>query len=136
MWKGAKGPVRDGVGRCPSYRLLAMARCNTTDLPGTIIHTDIDDPSVPPTFPAPVRDDDPQMGGHVEVPGVLAKQGGPGRVPESGEARSDLAGMGRRDCGRHVAIESHVGVAGLRRGGGLCEGLGGDELEIGGGEPA
>lgn len=104
--------------------------------PGTIIHTDIDDPSVPPAFPAPVRDDDPQMGGHVEVPGVLAKQGGPGRVPESGEARSDLAGMGRRDCGRHVAIESHVGVAGLRRGGGLCEGLGGDELEIGGGEPA
>lgn len=136
MWKGAKGAVRDGVGRCPFYRLLAMARCNTTDLPGTIIHTDIDDPSVPPAFPAPVRDDDSQMGGHVEVPGVLAKQGGPGRVPESGEARSDLAGMGRRDCGRHVAIESHVGVAGLRRGGGLCEGLGGDELEIGGGEPA
>lgn len=103
---------------------------------GTIIHPDIDDPSVLPPFPAPIRDDDSQMGGHVEVPRVLAKQGGSGSVPESSEPRPDLAGMGRWDGGRHVAIERHMGVAGLRRGCGLCGWLGGDELEIGCGEPA
>lgn len=136
MWKGERGAVRDGAGRCPFYSLLALVRYITTCLPGTIIHTDIDDPSVPPPFPAPVRDDDSQMGGHVEVPSVLAKQGGPGSVPEPSKPRSDLAGMGRRDGGRHVAIECHMGVAGLWRGCGLCKWLGRDELEIGCGEPA
>lgn len=83
------------------------------DLFGMIIYIDIDDLFVFLIFLVFVCDDDFQMGGYVEVLGVLVKQGGFGCVFEFGEVCFDFVGMGRWDCGRYVVIESYVGVVGL-----------------------